>query len=282
VVTFPPDSLFHAYLLPLPVFFFLHLNRSPVYWRLLLSLMVLAFYVLVEFRWWPTGTVAGWPLYPMEASIQQVFRLTTTLFLLSGMLLFLTVFANGAAHVTRQLRLLASHDSLTGLINRRSVLDRLQHHLSLSDRYGDPLSLVLIDLDFFKQVNDRHGHHAGDEVLRSVGQLLREQTRKSDLCARFGGEEFLVVCPLTTAAQACQLAEKLGQKLRELEIQIGQGRITRVTGSFGVAEKGHASVSAHVFLQKADRALYAAKRAGRDRICLYDPARERTSIPQEP
>lgn len=160
----------------------------------------------------------------------------------------------------------ASKDSLTGLANRRqfrSVMER--SFVTQTDR--SRLALVALDIDYFKHINDKFGHPAGDRVLAAVGAALREQLRKKDLPGRIGGEEFAVLLPDTDATEAVQIAEHLRQTLEALQLTEGDAPIP-VTASFGVTVGTAADNSADGLYTRADAALYEAKRSGRNRVLL--------------
>jgi diguanylate cyclase (GGDEF)-like protein len=158
----------------------------------------------------------------------------------------------------------AVSDPLTGLYNRRLALQRLDEELARAQRSGLPLAVALIDLDHFKQVNDRLGHAVGDDVLCDAARRLAATTRPTDVLARFGGEEFLVLAPETGADQAYALGERFRTRLADAPIATGQGPLT-VTASIGVAVCDADQMDAATLLAAADRALYAAKAAGRNR-----------------
>ena len=165
----------------------------------------------------------------------------------------------------RQLELMAGQDVLTELANRRTFQARLKEQEALRRRHGGTTSLILIDLDYFKQINDRFGHPVGDTVLAAFGQLLRDRLRSSDLAARIGGEEFALLLPETDAVAAERLANHIRQAMATLDIQTDDGKTVAVTGSFGIACWGMDETAAHL-MQRADRALYVAKQAGRDMV----------------
>lgn len=160
---------------------------------------------------------------------------------------------------SQALRRLALHDSLTGAVNRRGFMDRLAQ----AQQQQALLSLVMIDIDHFKRINDRHGHAAGDGVLREVAARLRRQMRGADLLGRLGGEEFALLLPATDLAGARAQAELARQALRREPMAIAG----TVTASFGVAQ-WDGSESAADWLHRADLALYQAKRRGRDQVSL--------------
>ncbi len=172
-----------------------------------------------------------------------------------------------AALENARLHALAQHeavtDSLTGLANRRWFTNELEAELRRSARYGRPVAIVLLDLDDFKAINDRYGHGAGDEALVALAEVLRKVTRDVDLPARIGGEEFAVLAPESDEEGASILAERLRASIEEVRLAAGGG-ILSLTASFGVAATPP-DVSVEVLMHAADRALYEAKRRGKNR-----------------
>ncbi len=175
----------------------------------------------------------------------------------------------------RQLEKLSVTDGLTGLFNRRHFEQRLHQEFQRAQRYSDPVSLIMLDLDHFKDVNDRYGHLLGDEVLRATAELLRASIREPDICFRYGGEEFAVILPKTHVQGALAVAERifreLQQKIHAVEVtETGAREGIRVTSSIGVAFYPSKDVTSPELLVKlADEALYRAKHEGRNTICLY-------------
>ena len=159
----------------------------------------------------------------------------------------------------------AATDSLTGLGNRWTFDEELALEWRRAERVGDPLALLLADIDDFKAINDTHGHQVGDEVLRVVGRVLSENVRQVDLAARYGGEEFAVIVPETDLEGAAQLAERLRVALEQEQIQLRDGSTVAVTASFGAAVKGDLP-GAEELVAAADETLYEAKRAGKNRV----------------
>lgn len=164
----------------------------------------------------------------------------------------------------QRLRKLCDTDPLTGLPNRRKLMVQLTHLTSMSTRHGTPLSIMMIDIDHFKQLNDRWGHLQGDSVLKQLATLAQSLLRCEDMVARLGGEEFMVVLPLTSLRQCHKLADRLRQTIAEHDFGVGPGSVTL---SIGVAEYrcGEQLVN---LIERADRALYSAKEVGRDCVCL--------------
>ncbi len=156
-------------------------------------------------------------------------------------------------------------DGLTGLFNRAYFDTRLIAEMSLARRTHAPVSCIMVDVDRFKQINDLHGHPFGDEVLTSIGQILAEHCRTEDTVCRYGGEEFVVLCPNTASAAAANLAERL-RDLIEQNSLVKNGMNVQVTCSFGVADlKG---VPPPSVVDLADQALYRAKQDGRNRVTI--------------
>jgi len=162
---------------------------------------------------------------------------------------------------------LASTDELTALPNRRALQESLDYQLSATERSGRPLSLIMIDVDHFKSFNDTMGHAAGDAVLRVLGALLADIVRGGDLPARYGGEEFTVMLPDTDRDGAIVAAERIRCRLEETRVTEDVPRPCQVTASFGVATTTGGE-SAESLFQRADQALYEAKRLGRNRVCV--------------
>ncbi|PHQ24632.1 GGDEF domain-containing protein [Marinobacter guineae] len=162
----------------------------------------------------------------------------------------------------------AKHDALTGLANRREALEQLDAEYQRYLRNARPFSVMLMDIDLFKSVNDNYGHHVGDELIILVAQTLREQCRKVDTLARWGGEEYLVLLPETSPDQALQTANRIRQAIAEASVSTGQG-VARATISVGVATT-RGSESIDRLLQRSDEALYQAKTEGRNRVCGYN------------
>lgn len=161
----------------------------------------------------------------------------------------------------------ASTDALTGLANRRALDDALTRMVAQSLRSGSPLAAIGIDLDHFKAVNDELGHETGDEVLEAIAAALRDNTRTSDFVGRWGGEEFCVLAPDTPAEGASNLAESLRAAVARVSVA---GVQRTLTASFGVAVCPEHATSAELLLRQADRALYAAKHAGRNRVVVTE------------
>ena len=170
------------------------------------------------------------------------------------------------ARALEQIRQLATHDDLTGLLNRRAMLDRMQLEQCRSLRSGSPLLIAQLDIDHFKAVNDTHGHAAGDLVLQRFADTVRRNVRDTDVLARWGGEEFVLLLCDTPAADAVTLMERLRQAVQAMQVPVPQGgQPITVTVSIGLARHTPADPLAGT-LERADQALYAAKAGGRNRV----------------
>jgi two-component system, cell cycle response regulator len=169
-----------------------------------------------------------------------------------------------------ELQKLSVLDGLTLLHNHRYFQERLREEFRLAQRYDDALALILVDLDHFKEINDRFGHPVGDDVLRQVARVLQRSVRETDIVARYGGEEFAVLLPRTHLTGAITVAERIWKELGTL--RLGPDHSLQVTASLGVSGFPHRTVlSPDQLLLTADEALYRAKREGRNRVCLHSP-----------
>lgn len=166
-----------------------------------------------------------------------------------------------------QLRRMATTDELTGVLNRREAMTRLEQYWGAMERYAQLFSVIMIDIDHFKQFNDTHGHAAGDLVLKATANSLRNNCRKTDLVCRIGGEEFLVICPGVGITGAATCAEKLRSAIGSFVFKY-EGNSLAVTISLGVAEVVKSMPNCDTLLRQADEALYASKGAGRNRVTL--------------
>jgi diguanylate cyclase (GGDEF)-like protein len=174
----------------------------------------------------------------------------------------------------RVLSEISARDSLTGLYNRWYVMEKIDSEMNRALRHGSPMSVLMLDIDHFKRVNDSFGHTVGDEMLKIVGQVLRESCRIYDVPGRYGGEEFCIVLPETRVGNTTVVAERIRTRLAATELPVGNASVS-VTASIGVAGMDSVSdegvVSAAALIERADRALYAAKHLGRNRVELWLP-----------
>ncbi|MEO6270449.1 MAG: GGDEF domain-containing protein [Lautropia sp.] len=164
-----------------------------------------------------------------------------------------------------QLRVRATTDSLTQLPNRGAFLARAEIDFQRAQRYGDDLSVIMLDADFFKQVNDTHGHHIGDTVLVAIARTADSAVRSFDMVGRLGGEEFAIILTRTAIQDAIACAERIRAGVAALEFDTASGSL-KVTASFGVAQYSRKDRSFAELLQRADQALYRAKHNGRNQV----------------
>jgi diguanylate cyclase (GGDEF)-like protein len=164
---------------------------------------------------------------------------------------------------------LACLDGLTGLNNRRNFMTLADMEWSRFKRYWRPLALLMIDIDFFKSVNDRYGHDAGDEVIKMVADLLQKHKRMSDIVGRMGGEEFALLLPEASLESAIAVGERFRRLVVERPICVGDDHI-QVTISVGVGASHAETTGIGQMLKEADKALYEAKRSGRNRVCHFE------------
>ncbi len=166
----------------------------------------------------------------------------------------------------RKLERIAKYDTLSGLLNRRALFGIMEVEVERAIRTGMPLAGIMIDIDTFKQINDNYGHVCGDLVIEEIGALMRRSLRKYDHAGRYGGEEFFIILPNTTGAQAYGWAERFRDSLAALEISFG-GKIVPVTASLGVAQF-RIGENREAWVSRADKAMYLAKEGGRNRTVM--------------
>lgn len=203
--------------------------------------------------------------------------LLVTVMLFTGVVVAMLIrqfhLAEGSRHALLEaetrLRELATHDSLTGCLNRRAILVEASEELHRYRRNGRPFSLLMVDIDDFKPLNDRFGHLVGDSILVGMASLCGDLLRPTDRIGRYGGEEFLILLPETDAVTATQVANRLRNAVAELPFETGTEQI-RITLSIGVTAASPAMQSLKPLIQKADAALYLAKEQGRNRVCASE------------
>jgi diguanylate cyclase (GGDEF)-like protein len=261
------ESGFHLYLLVvIPGYLANQINRWPT--RLAVAGSVSLAYVLLD-----KFAHHRPPLHPIPPDVLaslHVFNLATTLALLC---VFTVMYVQLIAQAERRLHELATTDSLTGLMNRRSMLAALQRLQSQRQRRPQPVALLLIDIDHFKQLNDTHGHALGDWALQAVADVLTIGVRDVDMVSRWGGEEFLIALPDTTPEAALQVADRLRLNIAALRFPLPRGegdpegteREQTLTATFGLADLApQQSLDGAIHL--ADVALYQGKQQGRNRV----------------
>ncbi|MBI5154704.1 diguanylate cyclase [Candidatus Poribacteria bacterium] len=178
---------------------------------------------------------------------------------------------------------MALHDSLTGVYKREYLFSELHREFERSKRHGRPLSLLMLDVDHFKQINDSYGHLRGDEALRQIANLLRLSLREGDICGRFGGEEFSIVLPETDEVGAKQAAERIRTKVEKHKFNLADDLTVQITVSVGVSTMGSTHTDKLQLVDDADKAMYIAKQSGRNRTILaseYASDQRTKQVPQ--
>jgi diguanylate cyclase (GGDEF)-like protein len=170
----------------------------------------------------------------------------------------------------QQMEILAMRDELTGLLNRRAIEEYAEAEFNLTIRKERILSVIMLDIDYFKSVNDRFGHKFGDHALQQVAKILKADLRNYDRVGRWGGEEFILILPDTQLKDAATVAERLRARTAEMTISLENGEIFSVHISLGVASTAGQFSSLTKLIDAADHALYQAKQTGRNRVCIFE------------
>jgi diguanylate cyclase (GGDEF)-like protein len=197
------------------------------------------------------------------------FRAVERSILTLGFVIILVIALSGLA-LSDKLISLAIKDGLTGLYNQSYIKARLQEEIFRSERYKYPLSIMMIDFDDFKALNDRYGHVVGDRVLKTMGELLQDMLRASDICGRYGGEEFLILLPQTACLDAAAVAERLRKELALYPFRTGSDdRTCHLTVSVGVYATPFYSQNIEEVINLTDAALYRAKKEGKNKVVVF-------------
>jgi diguanylate cyclase (GGDEF)-like protein len=263
-----------AVLVGAPVVGFIFFNRIAVMLSLLLSLLVqLILSFGAAWQWWPYAPVfSNGPGMLLAPTAFNVFHLYFYTF---PHMVFLIVISYLVLRRWRdreeKVRLLSITDPLTGLFNRRSILIHLEQEQERSRKKGPALSLLMVDLDNFKMINDDKGHEVGDYALIAAADSLQKSIRQNDRVGRYGGEEFLIILPGTDLEGARTIAERCRQQLESTKVILDSGERISLTGSFGlVCNEGDVHMAVSELLRRADRAMYQAKNEGRNRVLISE------------
>ncbi len=231
--------------------FFLKDKLKGVYWNFFFLLSILGLIFLQERGFLRLA-------YPTNILIFSLITYSSIFIIL----LFIKSNINYSYH---KIEKLATTDSLTGIFNRFQIMKLLEMEVERAKRYQKVFSIVLFDIDNFKQINDTYGHQKGDEVLKKIAKLFKENLRKTDYFGRFGGEEFIIIVPEATTKEAYLLAEKLRKLLEKSKFD----DIGSITASFGISQYSPEK-SITKLLKEADDALYSAKREGKNKVKVYN------------
>lgn len=251
------DSGFHYYLWPLIPFAGLNDRISPR----VVFVEVVALFILYSVLYWFTREIH---FVGPSPEVRQAIPFMNVGVVFTAMGMLAVYFRLSTKASEDRLKLLAATDELTGLTNRRRMLEHIRDEIVRLRRSGRTAALIMADIDHFKQVNDKYGHQAGDDVLIGVGDMLRERLRNQDFIARWGGEEFLFLLPETDIEGAVIAAEKLRLAVEGHEVTSG-GRKLKVSMTFGVAPLDP-EIGIDESISRADDALYGGKKAGRNRV----------------
>lgn len=203
------------------------------------------------------------------ATFEDVTRLEEKKRELSGMVEYLRASSDAIKQQNQELERLATSDPLTSCLNRRAFFSQFETHWKASERYQNPLSAMMVDIDYFKAINDEHGHSMGDEVLRKVGKTLAGLARETDVVCRYGGEEFAILLPFTTLSDAAIAGERVRAAIEALEFSK-----FKVTASVGLSAHSPETDSPQDLLDQADKCLYVAKRQGRNQVVCWSDVPE--------
>lgn len=209
--------------------------------------------------------------FDLNTEIAAILAVCVTLAVAPPIAWFLIDLLLGIYHLEQKMRSLASYDSLTGLLSRHAFLDSANNYVSLSRREKNPFSVLIIDLDHFKSINDRFGHPAGDAILKLFADVANSVARRSDIIGRLGGEEFAMVLPSTSTDEALEFSERLHGAINKAVLKF-DGAAIRYTASIGLTQFDIESEdSIDDLLARADLALYQAKQAGRNQTATFNP-----------
>ncbi|MDO8415006.1 MAG: GGDEF domain-containing protein [Agitococcus sp.] len=260
-------------LLGAPVFGFILLNRRVVWGATIVStIALLGLTYATAYGWLPYAPA----VIPPTNSATNLIWVNLIFFYTAPHFIVIIMFADQILHYWRNredtIRTLSRTDMLTSLLNRRSIMELLDMEVARTLRHGPPLTIVILDLDHFKRINDTWGHPTGDRVLKEAARILTTCIRKCDLVGRFGGEEFMIMLPDTTLAGAATLIERCRAILAETTILADNGDTIHISGSFGLASnENRLLLSTEAMIKLADEALYRAKAEGRNRLELALP-----------
>jgi len=242
--------------------------------RRVLFAFILGLFLIALFSWL---TAAGRIPYAPLFNALPVSKTTAEPYWIVSQFLLALPFVTGAFALNQALlgrwrareaatQRLSMTDELTGLANRRAILNSIRHELARTSRSGIETSVVLLDLDHFKAINDTYGHDIGDRVLKKTATVLTTSVRSADWVGRYGGEEFIVLLPDTPGTEAAMVIERCRQQIEESPLLMDNGERLTVTASFGIVSLSGEQVDPDEALKRADQALYEAKEAGRNRI----------------
>ncbi|MDO6445741.1 GGDEF domain-containing protein [Colwellia sp. 1_MG-2023] len=257
------ESGFHLYYFLVPTGAYLLFDTKDKKEKLFLSILSIILLIYCE----NTKNIS--PLITLSPFTNELIYQSVILFIMLEVIVVLTIFINQIESNEEQLRLQATTDSLTGIANRRYFFEKLNQLIFQEKEYPRPLSILLIDFDHFKQINDKYGHFSGDICLTEICTLTTSLLREQDIFARLGGEEFVIALPETTLQEANQIAERIRLNISEHNIMLPQQPNFNCSVSIGIASNANPDDDLDKILLHADEALYQAKSYGRNRTFAY-------------
>lgn len=254
-------------LLGAPVFGFILLDRKAVWGATITALLVLVgLSYVTAYGLLPYAPVMVTP----TDQASNLFWMNSVFFFAAPFFIVIILMADQMLKWWRKredkIRHMSRTDALTGIHNRMSILNILDHEVTRAERTKSSLSMVILDLDHFKKVNDVWGHPTGDLVLKTAAKVLKHNIRAIDALGRYGGEEFVIVLPGADPEEAQKIIDRCRVKLSEAEIFSDNNTLIKVTASFGLVSVNGHTVESHTLIKTADEALYLAKHSGRNRI----------------
>lgn len=255
---------FHLYFFLVPTGAFLLFELKEKYEKVLLSITATLLFFYCE------NTINLNPLIDLTDEMNHFLYQSVVFVNMIEVIFVLILFVNQIERNELKLFQQAKTDALTKIANRHYFFEQGQNHLKMATHLNRPYTLVLLDLDYFKQVNDKYGHHAGDECLVEVTKTITSNIRQQDLFARIGGEEFVIAMPETTAKEANNITERIRIEIEKCQISLeSQHKKFNCTASFGIAALSENAKDLKSILINADKALYRAKELGRNRVQLF-------------
>lgn len=258
-VIFTPSAGFHFYYLLLPSGVCLLLSEENKLSKLMIIALATGLFFLCE-------NFQNEPLVVLSQEAEYWIFASTIVVIVVEIYVAMSIFSKTISVHEQELKVMATTDALTLINNRRTFMSIGDEIFAYAKRYDEPFSIILMDIDHFKKVNDQYGHLVGDKVLKNIAKLLRSLIRESDLLARYGGEEFILLLPNTPKDAALTFAENLRQQVEKSQVDCGNGLTVSCTLSLGVAEYQSNFITLDEITNAADQALYQAKKHGRNKV----------------
>jgi diguanylate cyclase (GGDEF)-like protein len=258
---FTPETGFHFYYLLLPTSVFILLGEKEKLAKVVITLIGTGLFFICEH--YPSD-----PIIMLSKQAETWMFSSTILVIIIEITVVMYIYSNTILMRENELEEMASVDSLTGLHNRRVFVELAEQILANAQRYNKYFSVVIMDIDFFKKINDNYGHSVGDKTLRMIAELLKTKVRKSDVLARYGGEEFILLLPDTNVQEAYEVAESIRSVVETFVLSVDVEINISCTLSLGVAQYHNGTTSLSEVVRLADEALYRAKDNGRNCVCL--------------